>query len=127
MLCPSLNIRDSVFVLTKSKPLVGLIAVLSLLGFIFGMYAGIRSGIVRVYVPLLNLPLVYPFKLNAQHRQLRRAKALRDMLARIPDKCRSPHHWSVLSVLLSVLVSSVFICSFFDICSQSLANWFPQN
>ncbi|KAG5647696.1 hypothetical protein DXG03_008419 [Asterophora parasitica] len=35
-----------VFILTKSKPLAGLIAVLSFLGFVFGVYAGVRSGII---------------------------------------------------------------------------------
>ena len=42
-----INSRNSVFLLTKNKPLVGVIGVLSLLGFIFGMYAGIRSGIIH--------------------------------------------------------------------------------
>jgi len=49
---------NRVFVLTKSKLLVGLIAVLSLLGFIFGLYAGIRSGIVRI---IADFAVLKPF------------------------------------------------------------------
>lgn len=36
-----------VFKLTKSAPVVGVIGLLSTLGFIFGVYAGVRSGIIR--------------------------------------------------------------------------------
>ncbi|KAJ3517871.1 hypothetical protein NLJ89_g239 [Agrocybe chaxingu] len=36
-----------VFKLTSNKPIVAVIAVLSVLGFIFGVYAGIRSGIIK--------------------------------------------------------------------------------
>ncbi|KAF5385351.1 hypothetical protein D9615_001200 [Tricholomella constricta] len=36
-----------VYILTGSKPMVGLIGVLSTLGFIFGVYAGVRSGIIK--------------------------------------------------------------------------------
>lgn len=38
---PSVSLR--VLVLTKNKIITGLIAILSTLGFIFGVYAGIRS------------------------------------------------------------------------------------
>ncbi|KAF5352430.1 hypothetical protein D9756_005924 [Leucocoprinus leucothites] len=44
-----------VLVLTKNKIITGLIAILSTLGFIFGVYAGIRSGIIndaRNFAPL---------------------------------------------------------------------------
>ena len=36
--------------------MVAVIGVLSLLGFIFGMYAGVRSGIIHEYVHFLNTP-----------------------------------------------------------------------
>ncbi|KAG6919023.1 hypothetical protein DXG01_009733 [Tephrocybe rancida] len=36
-----------VWILTKNKILVGLIGILSFLGFVFGIYAGVRSGVIR--------------------------------------------------------------------------------
>jgi len=36
-----------VLIMTKSKPLAGLIGILSVIGFIFGVYAGVRSGIIN--------------------------------------------------------------------------------
>lgn len=45
----SSNLTRRVFVLTKSKPLFGLIGILSVLGFIFGVYAGVQSGIIKEY------------------------------------------------------------------------------
>lgn len=44
------NITSSVFILTQSKAIVAVIGVLSVLGFIFGTYAGIYSGILHAYV-----------------------------------------------------------------------------
>lgn len=40
----------SVLLLTKSKIISGVIGILSFLGFVFGVYAGIRSGIIDEYV-----------------------------------------------------------------------------
>lgn len=40
----------SVLLLTKSKIITGVIGILSLLGFGFGVYAGIESGIIDEYV-----------------------------------------------------------------------------
>jgi len=50
---------NRVLLLTKSKPLVGLIGILSFLGFVFGLYAGIRSGIISKYVHDQNVALLY--------------------------------------------------------------------
>jgi hypothetical protein len=36
-----------VYILTKNAPVVGVIGLLSFLGFIFGVYAGVRSGIIN--------------------------------------------------------------------------------
>ncbi|KAF8226286.1 hypothetical protein L208DRAFT_1367155 [Tricholoma matsutake] len=47
-----------VYLLTKSKPLVGVIGMLSLLGFIFGLYAGIRSGIIH---EIAHFAILKPF------------------------------------------------------------------
>lgn len=43
----SLAYSSSVFKLTKSTPVVGVIVLLSALGFVFGIYAGVRSGIIN--------------------------------------------------------------------------------
>jgi hypothetical protein len=43
----------SVLVLTKSKVIVAVIGILSVLGFVFGTYAGIYSGILHEYVAWL--------------------------------------------------------------------------
>jgi len=37
----------SVYKLTKSIPVVAVITLLSTLGFVFGVYAGVRSGIIN--------------------------------------------------------------------------------
>jgi formate-dependent nitrite reductase membrane component NrfD len=54
--------------LTKNKILVGLIGLLSVLGFIFGVYAGIYSGILREYV---SVPMFFSFLFDEQSRQIR--------------------------------------------------------
>jgi len=36
-----------VYKLTQSKPIVGLIGLFSVIGFVFGVYAGVRSGIIK--------------------------------------------------------------------------------
>ncbi|KAF9469788.1 hypothetical protein BDZ94DRAFT_1243263 [Collybia nuda] len=48
-----------VFVLTKNKYLFGIIGILSVLGFIFGVYAGVKSGIIKEVAKFAPLkPLV---------------------------------------------------------------------
>lgn len=47
-------IKYSVLVLTKSKLLVGVIALCSVIGFVFGFYAGIYSGILHAYVSYIG-------------------------------------------------------------------------
>lgn len=49
--------------LTKNKILTGLIGLLSLLGFIFGVYAGIYFGILREYVSI-SMPLFPSYLMN---------------------------------------------------------------
>jgi hypothetical protein len=43
----SLTLPHSVFKLTKNIPIAGVITLLSSLGFVFGVYAGVRSGIIN--------------------------------------------------------------------------------
>ena len=43
----SVTCLHSVYQLTKSIPIVGVIGLLSFLGFFFGVYAAIRSGIIN--------------------------------------------------------------------------------